>query len=181
MSFSGSPKETAGPSRTVISVYLLTAAGSIAWLAAIFLAPWLASRSLGRAAAFVYAVFSPVCHQIPERCFLFLGHPLAVCGRCLGIYVGFAAGLLLYPLVRGFSTLRLPSARVFLLLSLPMVLDAAGGIVGLWASPIGMRFATGIAWGALLPFYFVTGLADLILTRRKRLGERALEKPSDKT
>jgi uncharacterized membrane protein len=176
MSFPGDRKDTAGPSRTVLPVYLLTAAGSLVWLSAIFLAPWLASRSAGRAAAFVYALFSPVCHQIPERCFLFHGHPLAVCGRCLGIYAGFAAGLVLYPLVRGFSTLRLPRAHVFLLLSLPMVMDAAGGILGLWASPIELRFATGIVWGGLLPFYFVTGLAELVLSRRRRLDSRALEK-----
>jgi uncharacterized membrane protein len=181
MSFPGNRREPAGLSRTVLLVYLLTTAGTLVWLAAIFLAPWLASRSFGRAAAFVYAIFSPVCHQIPERCFLFHGHPLAVCGRCLGIYAGFAAGLFLYPLVRGFSTLRLPSARVFLLLSLPMALNAAGGILGLWASPIGLRFATGVVWGALLPFYFVTGLADLIFSRRGRLEARALEKSSGKT
>ncbi len=168
-------------SRTVLPVYLLTAAGSVVWLAAIFLAPWLAGRSSGRAAAFVYAVFSPICHQIPERCFLFHGHPLAVCGRCLGIYAGFAAGLALYPLARGFSTLRLPSARVFLWLSLPMALDAAGGILGFWASPIELRFATGVLWGALLPFYFVTGLADLVVSRRRRLAGRALEKSAGKT
>jgi len=181
MSFPEYRSETASARRTVPRVYLLTAAGSIVWLAAIFIAPWLAGRSHGRAAAFVYAVFSPVCHQIPERCFLFHGHPLAVCGRCLGIYAGFAAGLLLYPLVRGFSTLRLPSARVFFLLSLPMALDAVGGILGLWASPIGLRFATGAVWGALLPFYFVTGVSDLVLTRRRRLGGRALEKSAGNT
>jgi uncharacterized membrane protein len=167
--------------RTALTVHLLTTAGALLWLAAIFLAPWLAGRSSGRAAAFVYSVFSPICHQIPERCFFFHGHPLAVCGRCLGIYAGFAAGLALYPLVRGFSTLRLPSARVFFPLFLPLALDAVGGILGLWASPIGWRFATGLLWGTLLPFYFVPGLADLIVSRRRRLGERALEKTPGKT
>jgi uncharacterized membrane protein len=165
-----------GISRTVLAVYLLTAAGIAIWLSAIFLAPALAGRGSARAARLIYAAFSPICHQIPARCFTFHGHPLAVCGRCLGIYAGFAAGLVLYPFIRGFSKLELPSVRVFLPLTLPLALDGAAGVLGIWKSPIGARFATGIVLGTVLPFFFVTGLADLLLTRRKRAAARALEK-----
>ena len=165
-----------GISRTVIAVYLLTAAGTAIWLSAIFLAPALAGRGSAGAARLLYAAFSPICHQIPGRCFTFLGHPLAVCGRCLGIYTGFAAGLVLYPFIRGFSKLELPSIRVFLPLTLPMALDGAAGILGIWTSPISVRFATGVVWGTGLPFFFVTGLADLFLARRRRAAARALEK-----
>jgi uncharacterized membrane protein len=152
--------------RIVLAVSLL---GALLWLLAIFLAPALQSRSFSRAAGFIYALFAPTCHQIPERCFVFCGHPLAVCGRCLGVYAGFLGGLLAYPFVRGFSQLRLPSTMSFLLLSIPIGLDAAGGILGIWASPIGIRFATGFLWGAILPFYLVTGLAELLMTRRAKL------------
>jgi uncharacterized membrane protein len=170
-----------GISRTVLTVYILTAAGTAIWLSAIFLAPALAARGSAGAARLLYATFSPICHQIPGRCFTFHGHPLAVCGRCLGIYTGFAAGLVLYPFIRGFSKLALPSLRIFLPLTLPMALDGAAGILGIWASPIGVRFATGAVWGMVLPFFFVTGLADLFLTRRSRAAARVLEKnrPND--
>jgi uncharacterized membrane protein len=156
--------------------YLATAAGTLLWLAAIFLAPWLAARGAAGAARFVYAVFAPVCHQIPGRCFVLDGHPLAVCGRCLGIYVGFAAGLALYPVLRGFAKPALPSPRTFVLSILPLAVDGAAGVLGLWNSPIGLRFATGFAWGTVLPFYFMAGLVDLVLTRRRRRLERDLEK-----
>ena len=165
-----------GLSRTVITVYVLTVAGTAIWILAIFLAPVLAGRGSAGAARLIYAAFSPICHQVPGRCFTFHGHPLAVCGRCLGIYTGFAAGLVLYPFVRGFSKLELPSARVFLPLTLPMAVDGAAGILGIWTSPIGLRFATGIVWGTVLPFFFVTGLADLLLARRRTAAARALEK-----
>jgi len=165
-----------GISRTVLAVYLLTAAGTALWLSAIFLAPALAARGSAGAARLLYKAFSPICHQIPGRCLTFHGHPLAVCGRCLGIYAGFAAGLVLYPFIRGFSKLKLPSVRVFLPLTLPLALDGAAGVLGIWKSPMGARFATGVVWGALLPFFFVTGLADLLLTRRKRAAARGLEK-----
>jgi len=155
---------------------MLTLCGTVLWLGAIFLAPWLAGRGAPGAARFVYAVFAPVCHQIPGRCFALDGHPLAVCGRCLGIYAGFAAGLLAYPLARGFSRTALPPVRLFLLLTLPMAADGAAGVLGLWRSPVGLRFATGFAWGTVLPFYFVTGVADLVRARRERAAARALEK-----
>jgi len=170
----------AGTSRPALAVYLPTVAGTLVWISAIFLAPYLANRGAEGAARFIYAAFSPVCHQIPERCFLFHGHALAVCGRCLGIYAGFAAGLAFYPFVRGFKKLALPSARIFLLLTFPMALDAGAGILGLWKSPIGLRFATGAVWGTILPFYFVTGVTDLIVTRKIRAEAQALEIASGK-
>lgn len=168
--------ETSPDPRTVRAVYAVTVAGTTLWLAAIFLAPWLAGRGADGAARFVYAVFAPTCHQIPERCFALGGHPLAVCGRCLGIYAGFAAGLGLYHFVRGFSRLALPRARVFVVAIIPMAIDGLAGVFGLWRSPIGVRFVTGLVWGTILPFYLVTGVADLVLTRRKRRAGRDLEK-----
>lgn len=164
-----------GP-RTVRRIWLLTVCGAALWLAGIFLAPWLAARGAGGASRIVYALYAPVCHQIPGRSFRLHGHPLAVCGRCLGIYAGFAAGLLVYPLVRGFSRTDLPRARLFVLLTMPLAIDGLAGLLGIWRSPIGLRFATGLVWGVLLPCYLVAGLADLAGARRERAAARALEK-----
>jgi uncharacterized membrane protein len=161
----------------VRSVWAWPVLGVTLWLALIFLAPWLAARGASSSARVIYAAFSPTCHQIAGRCFALGGQPLAVCGRCLGIYAGFAAGLALYPFVRGFSKLALPKARLFLLLTLPLAVDGTAGLLGVWRSPIGLRFATGLLWGTVLPFYFVTGVADLVRTRRERAAARSLQKP----
>ena len=166
---------TSSSARSVRRIWLLSLVGAAVWLAAIFLAPWLAGRGRTGAARFIYAAFAPLCHQIPDRCFRLSGHPLAVCGRCLGIYAGFAAGLLLYPLIRGFRRLAVPPAWLFAALTVPMAIDAGAGLLGLWRSPIGLRLATGFAWGTVLPFYFVTGIADYFRTRRDRRMSRALE------
>jgi len=165
-------------SRSVRAIWALTFCGAIVWMALIFLAPWLAARGAAGAARVFYAVFAPVCHQISDRCFMLNGQPLAVCGRCLGIYAGFLAGLVLYPFIRGFSRPTLPRARTFALVTLPLALDGLAGILGILKSPIGLRFATGVLWGAILPFYFVAGLADLVRTRRERRAARdACKKP----
>jgi hypothetical protein len=44
--------------------------------------------------------FSALCHQLPSRSPVIDGVPLAVCDRCLGIYGGFALGLVAAALVR---------------------------------------------------------------------------------
>jgi uncharacterized membrane protein len=38
--------------------------------------------------------FALVCHQHPERSFVLFGGTVAVCARCLGIYLGAALGML---------------------------------------------------------------------------------------
>jgi uncharacterized membrane protein len=149
-----------GQKTTTRVVYFLTLFGSLFWLGGIFLAPYLASRQ-SALNVFIYAVYSPLCHQIPSRSFSCFGQPLAVCGRCLGIYAGFALGVGLYPVLRGFSEFRLPKTETFIALSLPIVLDTAANFFHVWTSPNWLRLGLGLIWGTILPFYFITGLADL--------------------
>jgi uncharacterized membrane protein len=55
--------------------------------------PWLVVHSpvLGLA---LQRGFALVCHQHPERSFVLFGGTVAVCARCLGIYLGAALGML---------------------------------------------------------------------------------------
>lgn len=69
---------------------------------------------------------------------------------------------MLYPWIRGFKSLSLPHLRTFLLFSLPMVIDAFGNILRLWSSAGWLRMVLGLIWGAILPFYFITGMADAL-------------------
>jgi uncharacterized membrane protein len=145
-------------------VYFLTLAGILLWLSAIVLAPVLRKGGTS-AAAFIYACFAPVCHQNPQRSFAVLGAPLAVCSRCFGIYAGFLGGMILYPFRRGFDSVRLPGLRAFLLVSLPIGLDAGANFFGLWNTPNLPRFLLGFAWGTILPFYVMAALGELALRK----------------
>ncbi len=155
------------PGRTLSRVHALTLAGSALWVAALWGAPLLKARGF-RGAALIYAIFAPVCHQRPDRSFFAAGYPLAVCGRCLGIYLGFLAGTLVYPIVRRFLRSGVPGARLLVALTLPIGLDAAGNFLGLWTSGNVLRLATGLIWGAGLPFYFIPGVAEACLQRAAR-------------
>ena len=164
------PEQAAGPAwpgpRKVVTVYLLTAAGTMVWLAGIVLDPYWHAQG-ARWANLVHALYSPVCHQLPSRSFHAWGFPLGVCARCLGIYLGFAAGLAIYPVVRGWRRVRLPETRTFLAVSMPIVIDTAAVFLGIWGSPGPLRLALGALWGSILPFYFITGFAELTFRRHQ--------------
>ena len=167
----GKPSTDSPTGRTapILFAYTVTAIGIFLWMGGIFLAPYLRARSSSWQ-GLVYAVFRPVCHQIPSRSFYRFGAPLAVCARCLGIYLGFLIGVVLYPLVRGFRRLTVPPARVFLLVSLPIVMDTVGNFLRLWNTPNSVRMIIGIIWGLPLPFYAITGIADLFVAHCSRRG-----------
>jgi uncharacterized membrane protein len=68
--------------------------------------PWVACAraspipTISRAALAIYAAGHLVCHQRPERSFASCGRQWPVCGRCAGLYIGAAAGVLIFGLWR---------------------------------------------------------------------------------
>ncbi len=143
-------------------VYGLALAGTLTWLTAIVLAPYLRSRGVPLN-ALIYSVFAPTCHQLPSRSFHLWGFPLAVCGRCTGIYLGFLAGLLSFPFLRGLGGQDMPRPRTFVILSLPMAVDALANFFNIWSTGNALRLITGFAWGTILPFYFLAGLNGIFV------------------
>ncbi len=85
--------------------------------------------------------FALVCHQRPERSFWIFGDSVAVCSRCLGIYLGAAIGL----------WFRLPRAIAFRLLMVAAslnLLDAATELAGWHGNWLDVRLALGLLLGA---------------------------------
>jgi uncharacterized membrane protein len=150
-------------------VYGLTLAGTLTWLAAIILAPYLRSRGV-RLNALIYSVFAPTCHQLPSRSFHIWGFPMAVCGRCTGIYLGFLAGMLAYPFLRRLGREDMPRALTFVILSLPMAVDTLGNFFNVWSTGNVLRLITGFIWGTILPFYLLAGLNGIFLKNDTESG-----------
>ncbi|MBM3295726.1 MAG: DUF2085 domain-containing protein [Candidatus Aminicenantes bacterium] len=146
----------------MVAIYAAAGMGAVFWVGALLAAPYLWSKG-ERLALFIYACFSPVCHQIPERSLWLFGHPLAVCARCFGIYSGFLGGLVLFPFRGGLRNLVQPKVRTILLASAPIAADTTAQFLGLWETGPAGRFATGFLWGGLLPFLFLPVLADLAI------------------
>lgn len=121
----------------------------------------------------IYTAFSKFCHQIRERSFEIAGHPFAVCARCTGIYFGFAASVLIYPLVRSLKRTDAP-ARLWLLVALvPTAIDFSLGFFGILENTHLSRFLTGALLGGVTAFYVVPGLMDLSSMRFRHSSSKA--------
>jgi uncharacterized membrane protein len=152
--------------RKITVIYIATLIGILLWIAALFYAPYLKKLS-SPLSGFLYAVFSPTCHQIPSRCFYAFGHPMAVCARCLGVYSGFLLGMVIFPFTKGFSKISMPKVNTLIIMSIPIFIDVTGNFLGLWASSDWVRLVTGIVWAIILPFYFLAGITDYFLHKSK--------------
>lgn len=102
--------------------YLLLMSAATVWLAALVLAPY-ARHHDSIVSPFVYFLFSHVCHQLPERSFSWMGIPLAVCHRCLGLYFGFWLGLVLLPHLSGLARYLLAQPRSVIGFLIPLAVD----------------------------------------------------------
>lgn len=146
--------------RKAAAVYVSLLLISIGWLALIVAAPVLKAEDHHLSSFVIYRSFSAVCHQMPERSFCLHGFQLAVCSRCTGIYVGFVAGLLVYPIVRNLREREMPSGRWLLLAALPALIDFGGGYIGLFTNTFFSRAATGGLFGAVAAFYILPGFVS---------------------
>ena len=146
--------------RRPLAVWSLAAALTLSFVSLIVVAPLALALGHDTPAFVLYEMFRRACHQIPERAFYLDGHPFAVCARCTGIYFGFAAGVLLYPLARSLRRGDAP-ARAWLFVTLfPALLDFGLGIFRLWENTHLSRSLTGALLGAVTSFYVVPGLMD---------------------
>jgi uncharacterized membrane protein len=137
------------------------------------LAPTLMHWGYERPGRALYALFVPLCHQLPERSFFLfgpravyarsvlvemlgdvprrylgnaqLGYKTAVCQRDLAIFgAAFLLGLAFSLGRRHWKPL---SWRASLALTLPMAIDGTGQLLRLWESTWESRLATGVLFG----------------------------------
>jgi uncharacterized membrane protein len=84
--------------------------------------------------------FSRVCHQEAARSFWLWGAPVAVCARCLGIYLGAAAGAWLGWRWRA-------AVRFLAVAAMVNGLDVVTELAGLHGNWMDVRFMFGLALG----------------------------------
>lgn len=103
-----------------------------------------------------------VCHQIVSHSFTIGGHPLPVCARCTGIYLGAMVGLGLLTLLRPRAA-GLPSPLMITVLVIMFLTMAADGVnstfqslpggSGLWETTNVLRIFTGTLAGTAVAFF----------------------------
>ena len=154
-----------------ILLYTSILLSSFLWCTLIISVPFLLEGStLSQKIAIIITLFlSPLCHQAVERSFHILGHPLSVCVRCTGIYLGFLLGVILYPLFRHADRHSIPSRRILLLGVLPSALEFLILEI-LFDYPIAViRAATGAVLGGVVAFYIIPALFNAFHSPKTRL------------
>ncbi len=119
------------------------------------------SEGWNAAGALLHASLRPICHQIPDRCFHWLGYPLPICARCLGMLSGFTLG---WTAALGFESVRrscLPDRR-WLWTSLGLLaLDAFSPFFFPNVQTHWTRFLSGFFFGLLFAPYAHLGAREV--------------------
>jgi uncharacterized membrane protein len=169
-----------GSNRRPLTMWFVVAAGSLVVMALIIAAPVALANGHTAAAQVIYQAFGHVCHQIPERSFFIDGHPFAVCSRCTGIYAGFLAAIMGYPVARSLRQMEAPARKWLFIAAAPLVVDFSLEVLGIWHNTHYSRLATGTLLGAVVVFYIMPGLLDLSLrTWRGKRGPSLPETASE--
>jgi uncharacterized membrane protein len=137
----------------------LLAVFAVAWLVLLTAAPILPVP----AAALMYAIGSRICHQIPARSFHVFGSQLPVCGRCLGIYAGAAAGAIAAACAGGrASSVMRASPRILLAIgAAPTAITLALEWSGAWPGSNLARAGAGVPLGAAVALVAARAAATL--------------------
>jgi uncharacterized membrane protein len=121
--------------------------------------PWLSPlvKAAGhpRIGDLLFRLYTPLCHQLPERSFFICGHQVAFCHRCAAMYTAIALAGLLFALVR--TRIRPATLKVGGLLLLPILIDGGTHLVD---DVLGLGFRGGGDAIGTLNFWLrmVTGL-----------------------
>jgi uncharacterized membrane protein len=153
------PRATARARLALLGVALL----ATAFVMGIVVFPLLQDLGLPQA-GYGRLLYTPVCHQMPERSLSVDGHPLGVCARCSGLYLGGLLGLYLGLAFLIRRNLR-PRPVWLAIAALPTLIDVLVpriGLVGLANLP---RLWLAVPLGVLLGIFLAIGIHDLFLLR----------------
>ncbi len=92
-------------------------------------------------------LFRGVCHQIPDRTFVFMGELMAVNTRCFGIFLGLLTGWGLIPLLKNRVFKKKWPLACLLFAGLLQIIDYSGNLFLLWENTNSSRFLLGLPLG----------------------------------
>lgn len=135
---------------------------------------------VGEAArALLMHAFAGVCHQLPSRSPEIGGVALAVCDRCVGIYGGLALGVVGFAGVdRWHDGVYRYAGPVLAGALVPLAVDWAGPVLGLWTNVPLSRAVTGAFFGAAAGYLLArVAVRAAASTGASRVAEGAVPVP----
>ena len=127
---------------------------------------------------FLFSLGSGLCHQLPERSFIFGGIQLPLCARCTGIYVGFFFAFIALVVMYWRAPRRGMLSKFYyvslVILGLPLVFDGLSSYLGYRPTTNVIRLFSGAAFGSLLAVPIFCIICDALLkhaSSQKILGD----------
>ncbi len=114
------------------------------WCIGFYAAPIITSEAI---ASVLYALYHPVCHQLPEHSFQIHGGALAVCARCTALYTSFLIGIIGCTFLHTWNFSFTSHRYYIILLAVPMVVDVAASWITGYSSTIASRVVSGGLFG----------------------------------
>ena len=126
---------------------------ALVWLGAMGPGVW--PFNSGALTSAVHNSFAMLCHQLPDRALMVNGHLTLVCARCAGFYSGLLIGWTLFGLVywrkEQILNVAVNKAGYFLIaILIGILVNVAGQFLGMWNTPVWLRFLPGLILGAAL-------------------------------
>ena len=100
---------------------LLVNSGAILYAGLPWLSPLATASGHPLIGVFLFRMYKPLCHQLPERSFFVCGHQVAFCHRCAAMYTSIVVAGLLFGLLR--RRIQPTSLKIGGLLLLPILID----------------------------------------------------------
>ncbi|MCJ7463471.1 MAG: DUF2085 domain-containing protein [Thermoplasmata archaeon] len=112
---------------------------------------------------------STVCHQLPERSYIFEGFQMPLCARCIGIHFGFVLSTLFFLTGSRRFASGLPGVKQMIVLGAIMsffLIDAGLSYSGISASDNLRRTLSGLSLGVPFPFVIYPLLSTILFPAR---------------
>jgi len=112
---------------------------------------------------------STVCHQLPERSYIFDGFQMPLCARCIGIHFGFVLSTLFFLTGSRRFASGLPGVKQMIVLGAIMsffLVDAGLSYSGISTSDNLRRTLSGLSLGVPFPFVIYPLLSTILFPAR---------------
>lgn len=135
----------------IVAAVIAMIAGAI--LSASMTCTWAIAHGASMQWRLLFRIF---CHGIPRRCLYAWNVPMPICARCVAIYSGLLAGILLFWLLPHVE--EMTARAIVVASSIPLAIDGLTQLATIRESTNLLRLVTGLLAGTAFAFWALTAV-----------------------
>jgi uncharacterized membrane protein len=112
-------------------------------------------------------IYSPVCHQVHDKCISIENNEMLVCARCFGIYSGsLIAGIAI--IFFQFANMKI---KLLLIAPIPLIADVMLSTIDIYSYSKLLAFITGLIFGTIVFLFLLNEIENLFLIKSIKRNE----------